>query len=78
MVSPPRNCSKIVDLISPWTGRPIDSANCVARVPIAFSVGELSILKSRYFSFNWEFDLSANAVAVSWKSSENSVIKAGF
>src|SRR5438445_82598 len=78
IVSPPQNCSKTVDFIKPSTGNPSDSANRAAVDPTAFKIGEFSILNTRYFSFNCESDLSANAVAVSWRSSRNSLIKWGF
>src|SRR5215207_9024554 len=75
MVSPPQNCSKTVFLINPLTGRPMDSAKLVTFVPKLTSDGEPINLKRRYFSLSSPVDLSANAVAVSWKSNLNSLIK---
>src|SRR6185295_11272709 len=78
IVSPPQNCSKIVDLINPSTGKPIDRANFVRPEPIEFRKGEFKSLKSRYFRSSCASDLSAKAVAVSSKSSSSSLIKIGF
>lgn len=36
IVSPPQNCSKMVDFIRPSTGSPIDRANFVAVEPSEF------------------------------------------
>src|SRR5438445_8777042 len=78
IVSPPQNCSKMVALIKPSIGNPKLKANLAAPEPMAFKKGEFSSLKILYFSFSCALDLSAKAVAVSWKSSRNSLIKIGF